>query len=192
MAPIHTLQQSALVEPMRFGTLSPAILDTRPSELGGERLLMRRLRTADLTKIEEHLLDLCRVDRATRFLGALSDEMISSYARHLDPSAAIMVGVLAPSGRLLGFAEAEPSEATGTVEIAVTVAHDFRRKGLGRALVAQVVELSFIEGARIAEFNFWPSNKAIVCLISSLGGRFGPFIGQASISRGSKPEKRAA
>ena len=192
MANIQMLQHSAPVEPMPFGALASAVLDNSPIGPGDEELALRGLRADDLAMIEEHLLDLCRTDRAMRFLGAQNDEAVSSYARHLDPSASIMVGAIAPSGRLLGFAEAQPTEARGKVEIAVTVAHAWRRRGLGRALVARVIVLSFADGAHIAEFNFCPSNKAIVCLVASLGGRFGPLLGTASISRGSRLERLVA
>lgn len=192
MANIHTLEEPAPAEPTPFATSASAAFTDHAVEPGEEALVMRGLRNEDLVKVEKHLLDLCRIDRATRFLGAPSDEVVSGYARQLDPSASTMVGAFGLSGRLLGFAEAQPTETKGRVEIAVTVAHDCRRRGLGRALVARVVELSFDEGAHTAEFNFCPSNKAIVRLILALGGRFGPSIGTASISHGSKIEQQTA
>jgi hypothetical protein len=192
MANIQMLQHSAPLESMRLGALASAALDNEPVGLREDRLTLRRLRSEDRAQIEQHLLDLCRTDRAMRFLGAQNDEVVSSYAKYLNPSASIMVGALAPSGRLLGFAEAQPTEARGKVEIAVTVTHAWRRRGLGRALVARAIVLSFVDGAHVAEFNFCPSNKAIICLVASLGGRFGPLSGTASISRGSRLERLVA
>jgi GNAT superfamily N-acetyltransferase len=169
--------------PTPFGMAAPGITVFREASVTGDALAMRRLDEGDLPEIERHLLDLGRFDRATRFMGAPSDAAISAYARRLDPSAAIMIGGFARSGRLLGFAEAQPTDAEDTVEIAVTVAGDYRRKGLGKQLVARLVELALAGGASRAEFNFCPSNTAIVRLIASLGGQFGLPFGQASIRR---------
>jgi GNAT superfamily N-acetyltransferase len=169
-------------KPLQTVPFGSSISSSREANLPHNGFAMRRLHDGDLPQIERHLLDLGRLDRTTRFLGAHCDEVISAYVRRLDPSAAIMIGAFASSGRLLGFAEAQPAEAKDAIDIAVTVAGDQRRKGLGKELVARVIELAFATGARQAEFNFDPSNEAIVRLISSLGGKFGLPFGQATIS----------
>lgn len=169
------------LQPAPFGISGSTI--TSHCEVNGpsNALVIRTLDGGDLSEIERHLLDLNLADRATRFMGGRSNEAISAYARRLDASAAIMIGAFSSTGRLLGFAEAHPIPVEDAVEIAVTVADEHRRKGLGKELVARLTELAFAEGARRAEFNFCLSNRAIMRLIASLGGQFGPSSGQASI-----------
>jgi ribosomal protein S18 acetylase RimI-like enzyme len=170
-------------EPPPFGFSAPPDFLSRSFDLGGESLVMRKLHGADLDEIERHFLELARLDRAARFMSAPSDEAVRAYARRIDPSSAAVIGAFAPAGRLVGLAEAQPTEKPGTVEIAVTVAGDYQRKGLGRELVRRLVALAFANGAQAAEFYFCPSNKPIIRIVSSLGGRFGKAFGQASISR---------
>ena len=170
-------------QPRRFGSSAPSDLSSRSFDLRGERLEMRKLHGADLDEIERHFLELVRLDRATRFASTLNDEAVRAYARRIDPSSATLIGAFASAGRLVGLAEAQPTEKPGTVEIAVTVAGDYQRKGLGRELVRRVVALAFAYGAEAAELYFCPSNKPIIRIVSSLGGRFGRQLGQASISR---------
>jgi RimJ/RimL family protein N-acetyltransferase len=170
-------------EPTRFSAPAYPNLASGEFDLAGERLVIRKLHSADLDEIQRHFLDLARFDRAARFMSAASDEAVKSYLRGIDQSAATMIGAFALSGRLVGLAEAQPTEEAATVEIAVTVAADYQLKGLGRELVRRLIALAFAEGVRIAEFNFCPSNKPIIRIVSSLGGRFGKLLGQASISR---------
>jgi ribosomal protein S18 acetylase RimI-like enzyme len=57
------------------------------------------------------------------------------------------------------------------VEIGVTIDPFFRRRGLGRRLVAEALTFAFGRGAKLAQFFFDPSNRALMGLVNSLGGR---------------------
>jgi RimJ/RimL family protein N-acetyltransferase len=169
-------------DPTRFSAPALPNLASREFDLAGEELVMRELYNADLDEIGRHFLDLARCGRAARLTSA-SDEAVKTYLRRIDQSAATMIGAFAASGRrLVGIAEAQPTEKAATIEIAVTVAADYRRKGLARELVRRLVALAFAGGVRTVEFNFRPSNKPVIRIVSSLGGRFGNLLGQASIT----------
>jgi GNAT superfamily N-acetyltransferase len=73
---------------------------------------------------------------------------------------------------MVGLAEAQPAVAApGWVEIAVSVHPPYRRRGLGRRLVAATVAIAFERGAEVAEFFFDPDNRPIIALVLSLGAR---------------------
>lgn len=151
--------------------------------VGDVVLHVRQLGTGDLRAIAQHLLVLGLPDRRSRFLGSLADAAISAYARRLDPLRAILIGAFDRGERLVGLAEAHPTDTVGKVEVAVSVDAAFRRRGLGRRLVARALALAFGHGAQSAEFNYAPDNRPFVALVRALGGRFGPKLGYASITR---------
>ncbi len=126
-------------------------------------LCVRQLGPSDLSAIERHLLELEPADRRARFLYCAGDAAIAAYARWLDPSKAVLIGAFDPfceSDRLIGLAEAHLGEAPRMVEIGVTVDAYFRRRGMGRRLVAVVLAFAFAGGARAAQFFFAPSSNA--------------------------------
>ena len=150
-------------------------------EVGDIVLDIRQLGTNDSRAIERHLLALARLDRQARFLGILSDERISAYARRLDPLSMVLIGAFDPNARMVGLAEAVPTDAGRKVEIAVSIDPAFRRRGLGRRLVARALTAAFARGAQLAEFTFAPGNRPVISMVQALGGRFGPKLGDASI-----------
>jgi RimJ/RimL family protein N-acetyltransferase len=129
------------------------------------------LEATDLAAVERHLLALAPADRRARFLGDPSDAVIAAHARRLDPSGAIIIGAIDSSARVIGLAEAYPTDTQRTVEVAVSVDVAFRRRGVGRCLVARVLALAFARGAESAEFVSAPDNHALARLVQGLGGR---------------------
>jgi GNAT superfamily N-acetyltransferase len=166
----------------RFGPTSTLPPSSAEFGLSEAELELRRLDTGDLAAVEQHLLRLSPADRTARFLHGVGDAGICAHARRLDPSRAILIGAFNLSGRIVGVAEAQPTEVPGTAEVAVSVDEPYRWRGLGRGLVARLLALAFAGGAQSAEFIFDPSNRALARLVSGLGGRFGT-LGHASISR---------
>jgi GNAT superfamily N-acetyltransferase len=132
------------------------------------------------------------LDRRARFFGKLSDEAISAYARRLDPFRVVLIGAFDPSERLVGLAEAHPTDVVRTVEVAVSIDSAFRHRGLGQRLVARALMAAFARGAQLAEFNFAPGNRPVVSMVRTLGGRFGPKLGYASVDRSSNWHTRQA
>ena len=144
----------------------------------------RRLDWRDLPAVERHLLALEPADRRARFGSTLSDAAIIAYARRIDPTRGILMGVVdEPSGRLLGLAEAQPAEAPGWVELAVSVQAPHRRRGLGRRLVGAALAAAFERGAEAAEFLFAPGNRPIAGLVRALGARIDATLDRAEIRR---------
>jgi ribosomal protein S18 acetylase RimI-like enzyme len=165
-----------------IGPTSTLPLSSADFGLSEAELQLRRLDTGDLAAVERHLLKLGPADRTARFLHGVGDAGIRAHARRLDPSRAILIGAFSLSSRIVGVAEAQPTEVPGTAEVAVSVDEAYRRLGLGRRLVVRLLALAFAGGAQSAEFIFDPSNRALVRLVRGLGGRFGT-LGHASISR---------
>ena len=154
-------------------------------ELGdkGAAQTIRRLHTGDLVAIERHLLGLSQLDRAARFLGNCSDARFCAYARGLDPSTAILLGGFNPGGRLIGLAEAHPTDTPGTAEIAMSIDPAYRRQGLCRRLFVRLLDLTFASGVQSVESRFDPRNQAVIRFGVSMGARLDPSSGHVAISR---------
>jgi ribosomal protein S18 acetylase RimI-like enzyme len=144
-------------------------------------LCVRQLDGADLSAMAQHLLRLAPADRQARFLRYPTDKAIADYATGLDLSCTVLIGAFDWRNRMIGLAEAHPTDVPHTVEIAVSIDPAFRRRGLGRHLVGRALALAFARGAQSAEFFFAPDNRALARLVVGLGGRFGPDVGQALI-----------
>jgi GNAT superfamily N-acetyltransferase len=174
----------AVIDPIIDPPIDPAGETTMVSSIavGDAVLHVRQLGAGDVRAIAQHLLVLGLPDRRSRFLGNLADAAVCDYARRLDPSRAILIGAF-DAERLVGLAEAHPTDTVGKVEVAVSIDAAFRRRGLGRRLVARALTLAFGHGAQSAEFNYAPDNRPFIFLLRAIGGRFGPKLGYASIAR---------
>jgi ribosomal protein S18 acetylase RimI-like enzyme len=162
---------------------TPLIAKTSTIEVGDVALYVRQLRTNDTRAIEQHFLALPKPDRQARFHGILSDDAISAYARRFDAFSMILVGAFDCTKRLVGLAEAVPTDAGRKVEVGLSVDPAFRRRGLGQRLVARALIAAFAHGAQLAECTFAPDNRPVISIVQALGGRFGPKLGYASIDR---------
>jgi ribosomal protein S18 acetylase RimI-like enzyme len=165
------------------GNRHGAALSIRRTGIGHGELHFRALTDSDIPAIEQHFLALAPHDRQARFLSTTSDEVVIAYARELSPSHAVLIGAFDPRNVLIGLAEAHTADARCGVDLGVSVDAAFRRRGIGRRLVARAVALAFARGARSAHFNFAPTNGALSRLVQSLGARVGPTLGHASIDR---------
>lgn len=145
-------------------------------------LRITRLAQADLPEVERHLLILGAADRQARFGTSLGDAAISSYARRIDPTRAVLFGAIDPNGSIVGLAEAQPRVMQSGVEMAVSVHAPYRRRGLGRHLLALALVTAFEHGAGMAEFLFAPENRPIVSLVRALGARVAATLDRAEMS----------
>jgi ribosomal protein S18 acetylase RimI-like enzyme len=133
---------------------------------------VRPLSVGDLTEIERHLLSPDFHDRNTPFCGAAVDAMICLYLRRMDVAHAVLVGALEAWGsRIVGLAEAQPTDRPRVVELAISILPCYRGRGLGLRLLRQVVMIAFARGAEAAEFQFQKENTAISRLVHALGAR---------------------
>ncbi len=129
----------------------------------------RRLGCQDRAYIERHLLMLAPSDRMARFGRALSETAIRAYVQTLDPQRCVLMGSINERADVLvGLAEAQPTGVPGRVEMAVSVQASYRRRGLGRRLVAAAMAAAFACGAEAAELRFDPGNSNAVGLLRKL------------------------
>jgi GNAT superfamily N-acetyltransferase len=140
---------------------TPLIAKTSTIEVGDVALYVRQLGTNDTRA--KHLLALPKPDRQARFHGILSDDAISAYARRFDAFSMILVGAFDCTKRLVGLAEAVPTDAGRKVEVGVSVDPAFRRRGLGQRLVARALIAAFAHGAQLAECTFAPDATLSDC-----------------------------
>src|SRR4051812_41376335 len=97
---------------------------------------------------------------------------------------AVLVGAAeASSGRIVGLAEAQPTNRLHAVELAVSVHPAWRGCRLGQRLLGQVIAIAFARGAETAEFHFDPADRTVVRIVRALGARAGPMQDWAEIPR---------
>jgi len=154
--------------------------------------LIRRLQEQDIPHIESHYLRLGPEDRRARFGAAIGDDVIIGYVRRLDPARATLVGAFDETGeRLVGIAEAQPTQALHRVEIAISVDASVRHCGIGLRLVRSTLAIVFAEGNRAAEFFFAADNRSILGLVRALGAWISPRMDCAEISSLAAPSPRS-
>jgi ribosomal protein S18 acetylase RimI-like enzyme len=137
----------------------------------GPAPLIRRLHPSDLPAIEMHLLGLDFHDRRLRFFREATDAQVRAYVRDIDWSCSLILGAIR-ADRVVAMAEAlfDCSGAPHHAEIAVSVDHDLRRRGLGGHLIAQAVERVGALGARQTSLSFLRENRPIQRIVRALGG----------------------
>ncbi len=143
-------------------------------------LLIRRLGQGDRAALAAHLIGLPKEDRRTRFGGNSGDEAIRRHCEALDLEETVCFAALDEAGDVIGAAlgftyGVGAGHHHGFVEIAVSVAPEYRRRGLGADLVARVCGAVAMRGADTAVFEFDPSNTAIRSLVRHLGGLVAPL-----------------
>lgn len=100
---------------------------------------IRRLWPADIALFRDHLLRLDAAGRHDRFHGGINDASLELYAaRALGGGTIVFAWV--ESGRVLGVSEMHIAGANEAAECAFSVEPNLRRKGLGTALFARVMD----------------------------------------------------
>jgi GNAT superfamily N-acetyltransferase len=146
-------------------------------------LLFRPLLPSDRPALAEHLLALLAADRAARWAGAVSDRFVREHCAALGIAGAdtVATGVFGADGALLGEAIAARC-GPDAVEIAVTVALAWRRRGLGSALVRAAWNAAREElGVRRALLVFDPEHLALAALARGLGATVDTLAGVAEL-----------
>lgn len=149
-------------------------------------LLIRRLGEADRAALAEHLIRLPKEDRRTRFGGGSDDEAIRRHCDGLDLEETVCFAALDEAGDVIGAAlgftyGVGAGRHRQFIEIAVSVAPEHRRRGLGANLVAQVCGAAAGCGAGAAVFEIDPSNIAMRNLVRHLGGLIAPLADSCEI-----------
>ena len=157
---------------------------TSGTALDPKRLTITELGEGDRLLIHDHLVQLSRAERIRRFQAALSDVALGLHVGRLDFDRTIVFGALA-GRRLIGVAEAQFDRAAPpkVARIGVTVDPAARGQGVGRRLVAAVVEQAFAQGAFAVEFDFTPDDRPLARIAAALGARVDPAAGYAALAR---------
>ncbi len=128
----------------------------------------RTLMPAELALYRAHLLRLGPEDRRMRFGGAMSDEAIVATVARLNPAT---TKVLAACDHELRIIAAVQISRIGwsTVELAFSVEPEWRRQGLGTALMRRATLMARNRGAAKARLHCLRENVAIRRLSRSAG-----------------------
>lgn len=100
----------------------------------------RELTKAEVPQLRDHLLRLDARSRANRFLGAISDDSLSTYPERCCENGAVAIAYF-EHGVLRGVAEMHPDKSPGdsTAEVAFSIEPDFRRRGIGSELFRRLI-----------------------------------------------------
>jgi GNAT superfamily N-acetyltransferase len=148
---------------MRETATTHAAYTIRPIEPGDRAALTRFYETLSADSLSERFHGACRgiADRAAgRFCGPDHE--------HREGIVAILPGDGGGPPRIVGHLCLEPS-APGEVEMAVAVADAFRRRGIGRALLAGAIGWAHGHGVGRLRASMRWSNGAIISLVRSSG-----------------------
>jgi GNAT superfamily N-acetyltransferase len=116
-----------------IGGLGGSSVSRRPS-VSATRPYIMRLDSGHEAQLSALLCDLDKSSRINRFGHPASDARMQGYAKQAVAGAAYMAGVFA-AGRLIGVVEVFAIR-DGVAEVAFAVDADWRRRGLGSALLA--------------------------------------------------------
>jgi GNAT superfamily N-acetyltransferase len=133
--------------------------------------MYRQLDLADASAIVQHYLALPPHDRSLRFGVAKSDEAVTRYCAAIDWRRSRLIGYFARR-RLRGLLELSPplSGPSRAREVAVVVAPDWRRRGIGKGLVRAALAAAE-QGCCDRLLFFWqPSNDGFPRFLAACGG----------------------
>jgi GNAT superfamily N-acetyltransferase len=121
----------------------------------------RRIWPGDAVSYQAHLLRLDREGRNMRFAGAVSDEIIRDYSRHIADPSRVLHGFL-QGAELRGTAELVPlADAESVAEAAFSVEQGCRRQGVGLELMRRTIRAARTRGFRKLVVRCLPTNRAM-------------------------------
>jgi acetyltransferase len=98
----------------------------------------------------------------------LNAELIE-YLTVLDYHRRFALAAFSPDGEGIGVARFEGNSASDTAEMAVVVRPDWRRRGVGTALLLHLAEAASARGLRYLRADFLADNQAAEALIATSG-----------------------
>jgi len=142
--------------------------------------VVRRLEHEDAEELKRVLLGLEPADRCTRFGAASSDDFLASHTTSAIADANWTVGAFV-GGRLRGVVEVYDSGQPGHAEATFVVEREWRRRGLGWALLQSAMRLVADSETRTLRMMFprhnWPMRK----LAGKAGGRLDMVLGEITV-----------
>jgi acetyltransferase len=142
----------------------------RPSEVR-----IRRVRPTDAPDLERFYAALSEDSRLRRFLGVvrgLNARQASTFCTpdddHREGFVAVVSAGSPPAGRIVGHLCLEP-DGTDTAEVAIAVADDWQRRGLGRRLMEAGLRWARRAGVTRFTATMFADNAGIHRLLLGLG-----------------------
>ena len=110
------------------------------------------------------------MDLRRRFLGAPPpDSYIVNQLRQADGVHDLVLGAFADTGRLVGVAQFDRPDDKPSAEVAIEVAKDWQRDGLGIELMTRLVELARSRGIHEFTATYFADNIPICRLLAAIG-----------------------
>lgn len=145
---------------------------------GGRRVWVRPIRRDDLPALDAMLMGLSMRSRRLRFHGAVNALPCAALRELSAPDDALHATLVAeaagPDGSSRLVAEARwVREAPGatSAEFALSVADDWQRRGLARALLDRLLTSAAEAGVRQIYGSVLDENRGMLALLASLGAR---------------------
>jgi RimJ/RimL family protein N-acetyltransferase len=119
---------------------------------GGRRVRVRPLRSSDRARYRDAVAALSPRSRYLRFAAPLPPQMTASLLDQMmqfdEDRHVVYVGLTADERRIVGVARFVADAAVDRGEVAIAVADEWQRAGLGAALLAKIIERARIAGMR--------------------------------------------
>ncbi|MGW5958795.1 N-acetyltransferase family protein [Methylorubrum thiocyanatum] len=137
---------------------------------------LRRLWPSDGPAVQAFFLRLDPDTRASRFMAAVSDRTVASYAARAMTAPGMVVGVfvdgtLRAVGELRPFSQSQAGDLQDgrRAEVALTVERGFRRSGLGSRLLRRLAEAARNHGVAELRLRCLSHNAPMRRLVAGLG-----------------------
>jgi RimJ/RimL family protein N-acetyltransferase len=125
---------------------------------------------ADIPLLIDHLTGLDPKGRHDRFNGSVASEEIAAYARRCSQPGVLLIAAMKDEA-VIGVAELHPA-ALHAAEGAFSVSEPWRRRGIGAALFALILEAASLRGLGSLEITTHADNDAM----RRLARRFGAML----------------
>ena len=181
-APLH----GGFVEPVRYAAAAQSALD--PDRLGVRMLqangrpeiwlALRPVRLSDGDALQSYIRGLSPQSRYNRFLGAASELSPSELARTLaangrDTLTLLLTSTAQGYETVVGEARVALSCAERAGEFSMSIADDWRRLGVGSALLAEIERKAAADGIEWLIGDTLRTNEGMIAMARSRGFRLG-------------------
>jgi len=130
-------------------------------------MIIRELVEAERGKVGAFLLALDEGDRHSRFCRTMTDDAIRGYVERMDWDEVVVLGAFDHEANVIGLIEL--CDLGDTAELAIAVAPEHRRSGVGRALMERGLLKSKVLGKERATLTCLAENQPMRRLARRLG-----------------------
>jgi L-amino acid N-acyltransferase YncA len=144
--------------------------DVRVELADGRRVVVRRLTPADEGALVAAFERADRNDLRRRFMGPPPPaSLLLRWLERIDNVHDLVTGAFADNGRLVGVAQFDRSDDAPVAEVAIEVAHDWQKDGLGTVLLTEVAREAVAIGVVEFTATYFADNLAIIRLLHDVG-----------------------